>query len=136
MFSLGWYQWKCDTYCNHNKPCTNKKSTLLNIPQIKVWLPFSYKWHWHKGILSHRGLAWLFRLPSDKRFEPVYPTAKMAWCSPFNIVIPIMNNDFIILLFPYSVWAVIILLWNALNYRIYHFIWTFSKIKIKFPILR
>ncbi len=34
--------------------------------------------------VTNRGLAWIYRLPPDKGFEPVYPTIKMASCSPFN----------------------------------------------------
>ncbi len=33
---------------------------------------------------QNRGLAWIYRLPPDKRFEPVYLTVKMGSCSPFN----------------------------------------------------
>ncbi len=45
------------------------------------WLNMDYKGRWYR---VYRGLAWIYRLPPDKRFEPVYPTVKMESCSPFN----------------------------------------------------
>ncbi len=52
-------------------------------------------------VFTYRGLAWIYRLPPDKRFEPVYHTVKMAWCSPFRkcsyqpiVITMITNNDY------------------------------------------
>ena len=51
--------------------------------------------------LYNRGLAWIYRLPPDIWFEPVYPTLKMALCSPFSkcchqliVITMITNNDY------------------------------------------
>ncbi len=58
----------------------------------------------------------MYRLPPKKRFEPVYPTVKMAPCSPFNKCCYQHysdNNDFIMSETNGSVGVVIILLLNA-----------------------
>ncbi len=37
----------------------------------------------------YRGLVWIYRLPLEKRFEQVYPTVKILWCSPLCCYQPI-----------------------------------------------
>ncbi len=70
----------------------------------------------------YRGLALIYRLPPDKIFEPVYPTVKMAWCSPFNECCyqPSANNDFIVSETNGSVGAVVILLLNTFEQSAIH----------------
>ena len=70
-------------------PCHAANTIRLTIiNKTNKFLSCSSIWFDWVTLNWYRGLAWIYWLPPDKRFEPAYPTVKMAWCSPLiNVVI-------------------------------------------------
>ncbi len=78
-------------------------SVTIHLWSISISSFLRYLFFLDFQLPHYRGLAWIYWLPPDKRFEPVYPTVKMVLCSPFSkcchqpiviTIIIITNNDY------------------------------------------